>query len=109
MPNEEVIFDKATNILEVYNLKNGLTGAYLNAATVTADVVDEDDVQVTGVSWPFTLTYVPSSNGTYRAALPSTAGFTRDAWYKARITIDGGSDLQDYREVRCVCRVRGAT
>jgi hypothetical protein len=48
-------------------------GAYQNDATVTLeDFVDRSDgtTQVSGISYPLSLTYVGGSNGDYEATIP---------------------------------------
>jgi len=86
------VFAANTNLLELTGLKDAITGAFINDATVTATVVDEDGVAVSGASWPVTLAYVSASNGDYRAVLSHALALTPYRTHVARIDADGGSD-----------------
>ena len=75
-----------TSVVEVNGLKDSITGSFENAATVTVeDILDKDNVSVTGITFPVTLIYVASSNGIYRGNLPATAGFISGQLYNLTI------------------------
>ena len=57
-------------VIEYSSLKDTIDDAYINTATVTATIVDDAGVQVSGQVWPLELDYVTGSNGVYRALLP---------------------------------------
>ena len=80
------------NLLSVENLKNAATDVYINDATVTATLKDKLGANVTGQSWPLTMTFVSSSNGTYRGTLEDGLSLTEGESYTAEITADAGSD-----------------
>lgn len=108
-PSELVKYYLSDDVLEVAGLRNGLTGAYLNsgvAATVT--VVDSAGVDVVGQVWPLSLSYVTSSDGVWRATLVAALILVPGDWYTARLTIDGGGGLKDYREFPLEVVVKGA-
>jgi hypothetical protein len=71
MPKAYVIFEQNDTLLEVKNLQDSSDDTYLNAATVTAVVKDENGVNVTGQVMPITLSYVASSDGIYQGILDS--------------------------------------
>lgn len=77
------------NILEVKELTDPATGAFINNAIVTAILVDAAGAEVAGDTWPKTLAYVSASNGTYRATLEQTLAITHGRTYTARITALG--------------------
>lgn len=56
-------------ILQVESVQDEISGEYQNAATVTATVKNIGGVEVSGQSWPMTLSYVTDSNGNYRGTL----------------------------------------
>lgn len=91
----KVVYHENDNILEVANVKNAVTGAYINNANVQVTVYQTDGTtELTGVTWPLTVIYVSGSNGTYRITLPDTmdtAGLTGGV---AKIIIDGGAGLK---------------
>lgn len=94
------------HVLEVAGLRNELTGAALNSATVTVTLVDSAAAEVTGDTWPKTMSYVSGSDGVYRATLVYGLGLTAGARYTARITADAGNGLRAYWEMECVARPR---
>ena len=80
------------NLLSVENLKNAATGVYINDATVSATLKNSSGVNVTGQSWPLTLTFVSSSNGVYRGTLEDGLVLNEGETYTAEITADAGAD-----------------
>ena len=111
-PSELVKYYLASDVLEVGGLRNSVTGAYLNSG-VTADVTLVDSLGVEVVrsagTWPQTLAYVASSDGIYRTTLDG-AGLTLSPgdWYKAKLSIDAGGGLEDYRELPVEVVIKGA-
>lgn len=106
MSNIHVLYVANDHILEVRALKNELTGAALNSATVTVTLVDADGADVTGDDWPKTLSHVANSAGVYRATLSHAMTLAEDGRYTARITADAGNGLRAYWEMECVGRER---
>lgn len=86
MEDNRVLFFKNSNILRVTGLKDGLTGAFLNAATVTATVTTLGGAELLGGTWPVTLDYVPASDGDYEVALLSTLNVEVKQRYIAEIS-----------------------
>lgn len=99
-----VAYRNSDNTIEVSALKNALTDAFLNAATVVVTVVDADGTEVAGESWPVTLDYVAASDGTYRATLEDAISWVHQTAYSAQITATSGG-LKRYWE----CPVVGWT
>lgn len=95
-----VAFVANTNILELRGLKDALTGAFINTATVeVSEIVDEDNVGVGPVSGsPFAMDYVTGSEGVYRAVLANTLPFVAGECYIAKIEVDAGSDRKGHYE-----------
>jgi hypothetical protein len=106
MSNIHIILDNNDSVIEVFDLKNELTGVFLNAATVTVTLKDSVGVNVAGDSWPKTLTYEAGSNGIYRATLLYSLGLTAGSRYTATVTADAGAGLRAEWNLECVCRVR---
>ena len=85
-------FVSNTNLLRVNGLFNVVDGTFVNAGTVTATIVDSNDNEVAGETWPVTLAYVATSDGNYRVALDDETAFVAGASYTAKITaLDGTS------------------
>lgn len=95
------------NVLTLVGLQNDISAAYLNAATVTVTLVDSDGTEISGETWPLTMTYVATSDGNYRATLPDTlTGLTAADALTAKVSADGGAGLQGYWEVPVLAAVR---
>lgn len=106
MSNIHVLYVSNDHVLEVSGLKNELTGAALNGATVTATLVDDTGADVGGDDWPKTMNYVASSAGVYRCSLSYAMTLTAGSRYEARITADAGNGLRAYWTMECVARDR---
>ena len=86
------------NIVEVDSLRNVSTSpiSYINDATVTATLYDTSGDEVSGETWPITLSYVGSSNGKYTGTITDTvtSGLSPNKRYRLRIQANGGAGLQ---------------
>lgn len=99
-PLKDALARLSDNLLEVVGAKNIATGAYLNAATVTAILVNADTgAQIAGQTWPLALAYVASSNGDYRGTVNDDITVTTGQRVIAQITFNGGAGLQRYTEL----------
>ena len=94
------------NVLELTGLINTVTNTYLNSATVTVTLVDNADVEVSGETWPLTMTYVAASDGKYRATLTDSLSIIGGTRYTAKIAADSGAGLKGYWECRVVAEIR---
>lgn len=106
MSNITVIFTHNDTVVEVANLRNGLTGEALNNADVSVTMFDASNEEVDGVTWPLSLLYVADSNGMYRVTLPYTMSLQPNARYKAVLVVDDGPGLYARWELECVARAR---
>lgn len=79
------------NIVEIDGLQDQSDSSYINDATVTVTLLDAGDNEVSGQSWPLTMSYVSGSNGKYRATLIDTLSLKANRRYLAKIEADGGS------------------
>jgi hypothetical protein len=82
------------NVLEILGLRNEITDAYINDATVTVTLTETDGTEIVGQSWPLSLPYVAGSNGNYRVTLKDTLTLTDIDEVIATIDADGGADLK---------------
>lgn len=93
--------------LEVTGLQDELSPlSYLNAATVTARIKNTNDSDVTGETWPITLSYVAASNGNYRGNISDAIAFLNGAFYIVEITADAGSGLLAFWRKEVVAQYR---
>jgi hypothetical protein len=105
-PSAELLLAGNDLVFEVRELRDVVAGSYLNAATTTCTLKTAAGVNVTGQSWPLTMTYVASSDGVYRATLPYTLGIAASARYTLHLDIDAGAGKRGHWEIPCLCRVR---
>jgi hypothetical protein len=103
-----VLYIANDNILEVCHLREDLSGDFLNSATVSVTLFDEDGVETTGDTWPKVMPYVAASKGVYRTLLPASLVLQPNARYMAEIDVDAGSGLLGKWSVDCVARVRNS-
>lgn len=105
MSNVTVLYVGNDNILEVANLKNDVSGADINNATVSVILADDNGAQIGGATWPMALSYVTGSKGVYRATLPYTLEMTAGLRMMATVTVDAGP-LRAQFDLECVARSR---
>jgi hypothetical protein len=88
-----------TNVLDLIGLKNEIAGTFINNAAVTVTIKDDQGVNVSGATWPMTMTYVTGSDGDYRAFLSEDLAFVAKGKYIAAIDADGGTNLVGHWEL----------
>jgi 5-methylcytosine-specific restriction protein A len=71
MAQAYVMFVDNDMLVEVDGLQDSSDDSYLNAATVTANLFDENGTLVTGQTMPISMSYVASSNGKYQGIFDS--------------------------------------
>lgn len=87
-------FLHSDQLLEVDGLLDPTTGTYVNTATVRATMYEADGLTtVGGMTWPLTLSYVPTSNGDYNGLLEDGRELTEGNTYWLELTADAGGDL----------------
>lgn len=81
-------------LVTIDGLADPVTGTYVNTATITVTMYQADGTtQVTGQSWPLTLSYVSSSNGNYRGMLEDTRVLEEGKIYWLDVEADAGGGL----------------
>src|SRR5574342_283951 len=91
------------NVLVMDGLKNVVTEAYVNSATVTAQLKTDTGTNVGGA---LTLAYVSPSNGRYRATIEEDLAVVEGTAYVFHIDADAGSDLKAHWEIPVTAIVR---
>jgi hypothetical protein len=86
------------NLAEIDALQNAVSSAYINNATCSVTLYDQSGTEVTGETWPLTMSYVAASNGDYRATITDTvtANLSPNKRYRMLFKANGGAGL--YRE-----------
>lgn len=100
------IFVGNTCLLELVELLDTQTGGYINDATVTVTIVDSDGNEVSGETFPLTMSYVSSSDGLYRCTLLHGLGFTAGHTYTAQITATDTASRVFYGELDFIAEAR---
>jgi hypothetical protein len=90
VPSKLILYKKNDQYVEISGLADGLTAAYMNAATVTATLKARDGTNVTGLT-NITLSYVAASDGVYRGQVAETFDPTAGGGYTLHIDATQGS------------------
>lgn len=106
MSNLQTLYIGNDSLLDVASLRNEANGDYLDAASVSVQLFDQDQVPVAGADWPMALAYVAGSRGLYRVTLPYSLSLSDGARYTARIVADAGPGLRAQWDMACVARAR---
>lgn len=81
-------------LLTVSGLKDPVTNAFVNTATVRATMYHADGTtQVVGQPWPLVLSYAPASSGNYAGILEDGRELVDGRTYWIELTADAGGDL----------------
>lgn len=102
----EVIYKDNDNLVEVDELKNSATDAYINNATVNLTAIkDAAGVNVTGITFPLAMSYVSASNGKYQATVDKALALVAGQAYTAIIDAVSGT-LDGHWEIPLTCKIR---
>lgn len=94
-----------SNLLEVNGLRNVATNGFMNTATVLATLQDAKGVDVVGETWPFSLDYVPSSDGCYQAVLDVGLTIEKNKAYTLTVVVQGeGLDAKWTQQIKAKVR-----
>ncbi len=105
MPLAYVMFEDNDMLVEVDGLQDSSDDSYLNAATVTATLKDENGAEVSGQSMPITLGYVAASNGKYQGVLDAAVDLDEGDTGTIEISAAEGT-LEAFWELSYTCRRR---
>ena len=86
--NSEAWWIDSDTLVEVQELKNAVTSAYINNAVVTGSLTDADGEPVAGAQ-DIAFSYVAASDGRYVAEVPHGLTLVEDAEYVLTITATG--------------------
>ena len=85
------------NVLKLEGLQNAIAATYINDATVSVTLYEADHAtEVTGETWPLSMSYVSGSDGDYRATLADTLSLSPNDRYYADVSADGGAGLKGF-------------
>lgn len=104
VPDSITLYKVNDQVVEVTGLKNNVTGAFLNAATVTATLKDKNGNAVTGLS-SLTLAFLAGTNGNYRGQVEQTFDPAPGRGYVLHIDSDEGGVVGHW-EIPVIVEVR---
>ena len=101
-----IIIDASDNLIEARNVRNTVTDALITGATVTAQLQDSTDTDLTGFTNPIVLTDVSGKAGTYRGTFPAQDSNTNVGdLVNVILVVDAGAGL--FRTKKFVAEVKG--
>ena len=77
------------NVVEVQTLTDVVADTAITSALVTVTLKDSDGVNITGETWPLSMTHVAA--GTYRTTLSDSLGLTVDTTVTGLFVADDGA------------------
>lgn len=101
-----IVYVGNTNLIEVVGLKSAVEDGYVNDADVSVTVKDAAGTNVSGQTWPATLTYVTASDGNYRGILEDDLALVDGAQYYAHVDADGGANRIGHWEFAFIPKTR---
>lgn len=101
-----VVLRNSNNLVYLNDLEDVLNNQFVNTADVEVTILDDQDVQVTGETWPVPLQFIPGSLGDYVATLDDDLGLVVGGFYTALIIADDGpgKHLEEVHELEIVDR-----
>ncbi len=84
---DNIIYIGNSNVVELETLHDSISDAVITDATVTATMVNDSDVLVSGESWPISLSH--DGGGTYRATMSENLVLVKNNKYWIEITATG--------------------
>lgn len=93
----DYVYINNDNRIVLEGVYNESSGSYENAATVTMILYDATGAQVSGQSWPASLSYVSASNGNYEGTLDNLLSLTDGADYDLVVTATASGETGEWR------------
>ena len=89
------------NVIELYELKNDLTGGFVNDATVEVTLFDSVGDPVSGQAWPLTMDHVSEDpdEGLYRGTIAAAAELEDQASYTAIVDAEAPGSQPAHWEI----------
>lgn len=103
------IYIENDNLVELDELKDNADDSYVNDATVTVTLQEPGGTEVSGQTWPATMSYVASSDGKYQGTLEDDVSLIAGQPYNAIINVTASDDRIAKWTVECIARERHET
>ncbi len=94
------------NVILLESLKDPITNTYINSGTITFTMEDEDgnELEIPGVTWPASMTYITGSDGQWYGEIPASWPLQEGKQYKVAVTIVSEGRTA-YRKIPCLAKV----
>ena len=102
----DVLWVGNTNAISVEKLINGLTGEYLNTASVEVTVLHGNH-PVNGENWPKAMNYQPGSDGEYACTLADTIEISNGQLVTLRVRASQGGVIGLWN-IPMLCLIRAS-
>ncbi len=102
----EAFFYRNDHVIELRGVRNEISKAYVNDATVEAVIKDDAGSEIAGQDWPLALDYVASSQGIYRGIVESDAEVEVGDVLDLEITVTAPGDLEAFFKVPLIVKDR---
>ena len=101
----EILYAQNTHTFYVSNVQ-ALTGEFLSTASAVVTLYDRTKhTEITGQSWPLTLSYISTTSGDFRGILSASMQVVTNQLLVAQLTITT-ANAKGYWEVPVVVQVR---
>ncbi len=81
MTAKHIIFLKNTGLVQINGLKDALTKTPVNDAVATVTLKELDGSEVSGETWPVSLSYLAGSDGNYAATFSDSVAILDEGDY----------------------------
>ena len=104
MAEAQIVHWESDTFVFVRNVKDELTDTLINAATVTAELLDNLGAAVTGFVNPVTCAPIAGTNGSYVGVIPDVADVNLGDSVTVKIVVDNGADRKRTKTVEAYVR-----
>lgn len=88
----EVLLLLNTSLIEVSGMRDSADKSFINNAVVSCRIKDRAGTDLTGETWPVTLSYVAASDGVYRGVVAAALNLVVNQVYTLEITATSGGN-----------------
>lgn len=98
----KILYSNNDMLVELEGLKNAITGAHINNATVTV-TVQRAGTDVEGATFPITMDYVSGTRGVYRGVVPAALEVSEGETVDVIVSVSGGGLVAEFK---CPAKVK---
>jgi hypothetical protein len=102
----DILFLGNSTGIRLRNLKNKFNQQFMNSATASVTLLDENGSPIAGETWPKAMPYVSNSDGTYEIGLSSSIDIQDGQQVTMIVTaVQGGIVYRQETPMLCLRRV----